>query len=109
MRLYDRYQQTGARIAPSYQYYWLGATQALARAGAEAVRLLLGTVPMLVVAGIIEAFISPTDLAVSWKFSMATALFILLVVYLFRPIPDDIPPEQSVERKIATAVPTVKG
>ena len=60
--------------------------ESLARAGTEAVRLLLGTVPILVVAGVIEAFVSPTNLAVSLKFSMAAALFMLLLFYLFRPI-----------------------
>jgi uncharacterized membrane protein SpoIIM required for sporulation len=60
--------------------------ESLARAGTEAVRLLLGTVPILVVAGVIEAFVSPTNLAVSLKFSMAAPLFMLLLFYLFRPI-----------------------
>jgi uncharacterized membrane protein SpoIIM required for sporulation len=55
----------------------------VARAGNEAVRLLLGTIPILVIAGVIEAFVSPTGLAVSLKFSMAAALFILLLSYLF--------------------------
>jgi uncharacterized membrane protein SpoIIM required for sporulation len=78
--------------------------ESLARAGAEAVRLLLGTVPMLIVAGVIEAFISPTDLAVSWKFSLAAALFTLLIVYLFRPIP-----EPSVERRASSRVESENG
>ncbi|PYX41678.1 MAG: hypothetical protein DMG81_03070 [Acidobacteria bacterium] len=60
--------------------------ESLAKAGAEAVRLLLGTVPILIVAGIVEAFVSPTSLAVSLKFSMAAALFTLLLFYLFRPV-----------------------
>jgi uncharacterized membrane protein SpoIIM required for sporulation len=60
--------------------------ESLAIAGAEGVRLLLGTVPTLVVAGLIEAFVSPTNLAVSLKFLMAGALFLLFVFYLFRPI-----------------------
>jgi uncharacterized membrane protein SpoIIM required for sporulation len=55
----------------------------LARAGLEAVQLLVGTVPILIIAGLIEAFVSPTGLAVSLKFSMAGALFVLLGVYLF--------------------------
>ena len=49
----------------------------------EAVRLLLGVIPLLIVAGIIEAFVSPTGLAVSLKFAMAAALFVLLLLYLF--------------------------
>jgi len=55
----------------------------LARAGLEAVQLLLGTIPILIVAGLIEAFVSPTGLAVSLKFSIAGALFVLLCVFLF--------------------------
>lgn len=55
----------------------------LAQAGFEAVKLLVGTVPILIVAGVIEAFVSPTGLAVSLKFSMAAALFALFMAYLF--------------------------
>jgi uncharacterized membrane protein SpoIIM required for sporulation len=55
----------------------------LARAGSEAVQLLLGTIPILIIAGTIEAFVSPTGLAVSLKFSLAAALFVLLGSYLF--------------------------
>ena len=57
--------------------------QAIARAGSEAVKLVLGCIPILVVAGIIEAFVSPTELAIPLKFAMAAALFVLLVAYLF--------------------------
>jgi len=57
----------------------------IARAGSEAVRLVLGCIPALVVAGVIEAFVSPTDLAPSLKLTFAAAVFGLLVVYLFRP------------------------
>lgn len=57
--------------------------ESLARAGSEAVKLLVGTVPILFIAGLIEAFVSPTVLAVSLKFSMAAALFVLLLAYLF--------------------------
>jgi uncharacterized membrane protein SpoIIM required for sporulation len=57
--------------------------ESVARAGTEAVKLLLGTIPILVVAGVIEAFVSPTGLAVPLKFGMAAALFALLVTYLF--------------------------
>ena len=57
--------------------------ESLARAGREAVQLLLGCVPVLFVAGIIEAFVSPTELAVPMKFLFAAAMFTLLVFYLF--------------------------
>ena len=44
---------------------------------------MLGTVPILIIAGLIEAFVSPMGLAIPLKFSMAAALFVLLNVYLF--------------------------
>jgi uncharacterized membrane protein SpoIIM required for sporulation len=46
----------------------------LARAGGEAVRLLAGTIPMLFVAGILEAFLDPTHVARSIKFSVCAVL-----------------------------------
>jgi uncharacterized membrane protein SpoIIM required for sporulation len=54
----------------------------VARAGGDATRLVVGTVPMLIVAGLIEAFVSPTALPVSLKFAAAAALFVLLAAYL---------------------------
>jgi uncharacterized membrane protein SpoIIM required for sporulation len=58
---------------------------ALRAAGVDAVRLVLGCVPVLVVAGVIEAFVSPTGLAIAQKFSLAAALLILFGLYLFLP------------------------
>jgi len=55
---------------------------AVATAGALAVRLVLGCIPMLVVAGIVEAFVSPTDLSIPLKFAVAAALFVLLLACL---------------------------
>ena len=57
--------------------------QAVANAGALAVRLVLGCIPMLVVAGVVEAFVSPTDLSIPLKFAVAGALFVLLLACLF--------------------------
>ncbi len=61
----------------------LSRRDSLGRAGSEAVQLVLGTIPILIVAGLIEAFVSPTGLAVPLKFSMAAALFVLMNLYLF--------------------------
>jgi uncharacterized membrane protein SpoIIM required for sporulation len=61
----------------------------LADAGARAARLLLGTIPMLVVAGLIEGFFSPSSAPVAMKFALAGVLFAALLTYLFllgRPI-----------------------
>jgi len=57
--------------------------QSLAQAGGRAARLLLGTIPMLVIAGVIEGFFSPSDAAVSVKFVFAGVLFAALLSYLF--------------------------
>jgi len=74
----------GFRIAQGLLFPGVYARRdSLARAGAEAVELLLGTIPILIIAGTIEAFVSPTELAVPLKFTMAAALFVLLNVYLF--------------------------
>ena len=54
----------------------------LAQSGALAVRLLLGVIPMLVVAGVIEGFLSPSHLPVSTKFIFAGVMAALLVSYL---------------------------
>jgi uncharacterized membrane protein SpoIIM required for sporulation len=51
-------------------------------AGREALKLVLGCLPILVVAGLIEAFVSPTDLAVWLKFAMGASLLVLLGAYL---------------------------
>jgi uncharacterized membrane protein SpoIIM required for sporulation len=58
--------------------------ESLVRAGARSVRLVLGTIPMLVVAGAVEGFVSPTDLPYQLKFLVAGALATLLVLYLQR-------------------------
>jgi uncharacterized membrane protein SpoIIM required for sporulation len=58
---------------------------ALAERGRVAVLLVLGCVPILVIAGIIEAFFSPTPpslMPVGIKFLAGASLFALLLVYL---------------------------
>lgn len=65
----------------------------LARAGGRATRLLLGTIPMLVVAGVIEGFFSPTNAPIAVKFAFAAVLFTGLLTYLFlfgRPKPNTV-------------------
>jgi len=54
----------------------------LAVAGGESVRLLVGVIPMLLIAGTIEGFFSPTEAPVWSKFAVAIALFTMLVIYL---------------------------
>jgi uncharacterized membrane protein SpoIIM required for sporulation len=75
----------GLRIAQGLLFPGvLPRKDSLAQAGLEAVQLVLGTIPILIVAGLIEAFVSPTGLPIPLKFSMAGALFVLLVAYLLR-------------------------
>jgi uncharacterized membrane protein SpoIIM required for sporulation len=56
----------------------------LAQAGGRAAQLLLGTIPMLIVAGLIEGFFSPGNAPVAMKFGLAAVLFLALLAYLFR-------------------------
>jgi uncharacterized membrane protein SpoIIM required for sporulation len=55
----------------------------LAAAGGRASKLILGAIPMLLVAGSIEAFISPTNMPVAMKFTLGGVLFSALLMYLF--------------------------
>jgi uncharacterized membrane protein SpoIIM required for sporulation len=57
--------------------------EALIVRGRQAVKLVLGCVPLLVVAGIIEGFFSPTPIPASLKYFVAGLLFVLLLFYLF--------------------------
>jgi uncharacterized membrane protein SpoIIM required for sporulation len=57
--------------------------ESLAKAGKEATTMVLGVIPLLLIAGTIEAFISPTEIAVWIKFGFAAGLFTLLLFYLF--------------------------
>jgi uncharacterized membrane protein SpoIIM required for sporulation len=62
---------------------------ALTRAGGRASRLVLGTLPLLLVAGTIEGFFSPTNAPVAMKFALGGLLFAALLAYLFggrRPV-----------------------
>ena len=59
--------------------------ESLVQAGGRASRLILGTLPLLLIAGAIEGFYSPTDAPVVMKFSLAAVLFTGLLTYLFGP------------------------
>lgn len=47
---------------------------AIALAGAESIRLLSGTIPLLTVAGLLEAFLSPSGAPVALKFAVCAVL-----------------------------------
>jgi uncharacterized membrane protein SpoIIM required for sporulation len=55
---------------------------ALAVAGAESIRLLSGTIPLLIIAGILEAFLSPTHAPLALKFSVSAVLLTSLGLWL---------------------------
>ncbi len=61
----------------------LSRADSLAKAGGEAVRLLVGVVPILIVAGLIEGFISPSALGWQWKFALAGSVGVIFFSYLF--------------------------
>jgi len=64
---------------------FLPRRDALARSGHRAARLTAGIVPMLIVAGIIEGYLSPTLLAPAGKLMFGTGAGLLLALYLFLP------------------------
>jgi uncharacterized membrane protein SpoIIM required for sporulation len=59
--------------------------ESLALAGGRAARLLLGSIPMLLVAGASEGFFSATNSPLIMKFSLAAVLFALLLMWLLPP------------------------
>jgi uncharacterized membrane protein SpoIIM required for sporulation len=66
-------------------YRW---KDSVAKAGAEAVRLVSGTIPLLFIAGCFEGFFSPSAAPVALKFGVGAVLFLLLLIWLFRPVPE---------------------
>ncbi len=69
----------------------LPRAESLVRAGKRSAKLFFGSVPMLLVAGLIEGFVSPSHLPVGLKFGLAAALFTMLVIYLKRPgVPETV-------------------
>jgi uncharacterized membrane protein SpoIIM required for sporulation len=64
-------------------YRW---KESVAVGGVEATRLVSGVIPMLVVAGCLEGFFSPSRAPVWLKFSVGALLLSLLLTWLFRPV-----------------------
>ena len=67
-------------------YRW---RDSLAKGGVEATRLVSGIIPLLVIAGCLEGFFSPSPAPVWLKFTVGGVLFGLLNLWLFRPIKRD--------------------
>jgi uncharacterized membrane protein SpoIIM required for sporulation len=55
---------------------------ALALAGLESIQLVAGTIPLLIIAGTLEAFLSPTHAPIALKFAVGAVLFTGLVLWL---------------------------
>jgi uncharacterized membrane protein SpoIIM required for sporulation len=73
-------------------YRW---KDSLAKGGVEATRLVSGIIPLLVIAGCLEGFFSPSPAPVWLKFTVGGVLFTLLNLWLFRPVK---PPTQPFSR-----------
>jgi uncharacterized membrane protein SpoIIM required for sporulation len=54
---------------------------ALVVRGRQAIQLLLGTIPMLIIAGAVEGFFSPSPLPATFKFIVAFFLLLLMIAY----------------------------
>lgn len=62
---------------------------ALRHYGMEAVRLVYGIIPLLIVAGVIEGFFSPNPaIPDAFKYLAGATLFLLLLMYCSQPIPE---------------------
>jgi uncharacterized membrane protein SpoIIM required for sporulation len=53
----------------------------LIRTAKESVQLLMGTIPLFVIAGTIEGFITPSSLSLATKYAVAGGTLVLLAVY----------------------------
>jgi len=63
-------------------YHW---KDSVAQAGREAVHLVSAVIPLLVVAGTLEGFLSPSETPVALKFLVGSCLFAGLNLWLFLP------------------------
>jgi uncharacterized membrane protein SpoIIM required for sporulation len=64
-------------------YRW---RDSIALAGVESTRLVAGIIPLLVIAGTLEGFFSPSAAPIWLKFTVGGSLFVLLLLWLFRPV-----------------------
>ena len=62
--------------------------------------LVVGIIPILILAGIIEGFLSPSGLSIRWKFSFAASLFCPMLCT--RPRSSDIRMPESASKSAGT-------
>ncbi|HXU38748.1 MAG TPA: stage II sporulation protein M [Blastocatellia bacterium] len=58
---------------------------ALVENGRLAIKLILGCIPMLLIAGLIEGFISPAHIPAAYKFSISAMSALLMAMYFLKP------------------------
>jgi uncharacterized membrane protein SpoIIM required for sporulation len=58
---------------------------ALVTNGGLAIKLILGCIPMLVIAGLIEGFISPAHILPAYKFSISALSALVMAMYFLKP------------------------
>ena len=79
----------GAGLRLGYSMLFPGSLrwrESVAQGGMEATRLVSGIIPLLVLAGLLEGFFSPSHAPVWLKFTVGGLLFSLLLLWLFRPV-----------------------
>lgn len=54
----------------------------LVKEGHDAIKLVVGIIPLLILAALIEAYITPAYLSVEMKLSLSAIFFMLLIIYL---------------------------
>ncbi|MFN0107939.1 MAG: stage II sporulation protein M [Blastocatellia bacterium] len=59
--------------------------EALIESSLTAIRLMVGCIPLLVIAGLIEGFISPLPLQSRYKIAVSVATAVMLAAYLLKP------------------------
>jgi uncharacterized membrane protein SpoIIM required for sporulation len=69
---------------------------ALVENGRLAIKLILGCIPMLLIAGLIEGFISPAHIPAAFKFSISAMSALLMTMYFLKrgPVKPNVNAEQ---------------
>jgi uncharacterized membrane protein SpoIIM required for sporulation len=60
----------------------LGRQESIRVAGTESAQVVLGTIPLLIIAGLVEGFISPLSINAGFKFALGSALFLGLATWI---------------------------
>jgi len=97
----------GLRLAAGMLFPGIHARRdALKRAAVEAIRLVAGTVPLLVIAGTLEAFLSPSGAPVAVKFLTGAVLLLGLGFWLsFEPGEKPAPHPEAPTATLAPSLP----